>query len=266
MISKPGVVFFLKNTTLLIFGRPREPRSDRNSGRKMTKPLKHFLFILPVVCAMLAILSGCTAPKELAIQQSIISAQSRELDSLRTIEHELWTQIGILRDSLQFYDDIDSGRYYRQLRTLNDEIERLTYQLAVSLDGGRTVSVLAVDDIFEPASAELKESGTRQLDELALKLAETYKNRVFRIEGHSDNVPVGPNLREKFPSNWELSAARASAVVRYLIDNHEIEPERLHLVSYGMSKPIASNSTSEGRRQNRRIRVAVLPEFEEKQQ
>lgn len=80
---------------------------------------------------------------------------------------------------------------------------------------------------------------------------------MIRIEGHSDPIPLGPSLRDRYPSNWELSAARASAVARALIDEYELSPGRVEVVAYGDAQPIATNDTAEGRKQNRRVRIAL---------
>lgn len=223
--------------------------------------MRNFLLLMGVL-VLLPVLTGCLNQRELVEQRELIAVQTRGIDSLRTVERELWRQLGMLQDSLQFYDDIDSGRIYREFGKLNDRIERLEYELAVSYDGGLTLETLFVDDLFKPASAELTETGAARLDETAEKLASSFADRTFRIEAHSDNVPVGPSLQEKYPSNWELSAARAAAVVRYLSERDDFRVEQFAIMSYGDAKPVASNSSAEGRRRNRRIRIAVLPEAE----
>ena len=215
------------------------------------------------VLVLLPLLTGCLNQRELIEQRELIAEQSRDIDSLRAVERELWRQLGMLQDSLQFYDDIDSGRIYREFGKLNNQIERLEYELAVSYDGGLTLETLLVDDLFKPASAELTEAGMARLDETAARLADSYSDRSIRVEAHSDNVTVGPSLKEKYPSNWELSAARAAAVVRYLSEHDGLRAEQFAILSYGEVKPVSSNATAEGRRRNRRIRIAVLPEIEE---
>jgi chemotaxis protein MotB len=79
------------------------------------------------------------------------------------------------------------------------------------------------------------------------------------VEGHTDNVSVGSALKNRFPSNWELATARAAAVVRFLHEAAGLEPERLSATGYSYFKPIASNDTEEGRSQNRRIEVILVP-------
>lgn len=98
--------------------------------------------------------------------------------------------------------------------------------------------------------------------DLLLTLAESFKqnkNHNIIVQGHTDNVLIKPEFREKYPTNWELSAARSTALVRYLQDKAGIDPERLVACGYSFYKPIASNLTQEGQQQNRRIEIILTP-------
>jgi len=123
--------------------------------------------------------------------------------------------------------------------------------------------IISVADkyFFESGSADLKEDSKRVLDKIAVALLK-YPNMI-RIEGHTDNVPIH---NEKFPSNWELSAARAINVAKYFINNHNIQPERISTVGYSEYRPIASNNTPEGRAKNRRVDIVILSEVESKKE
>ncbi|MGE0081682.1 MAG: flagellar motor protein MotB [Thiohalomonadaceae bacterium] len=105
--------------------------------------------------------------------------------------------------------------------------------------------------LFESGEAELHRDGRRLLDRLAPMLANT-PGRIA-VEGHTDNVPIDNDL---FPSNWELSAARASGVVRYLI-GRGLRPERLQAVGFADTRPVATNDTATGRAQNRRVSLVI---------
>jgi chemotaxis protein MotB len=74
---------------------------------------------------------------------------------------------------------------------------------------------------------------------------------------------VGPSLRDKYPSNWELSSARAGAVLRYLTEERGLSTDRFEMAGFGAARPVATNETAAGRRRNRRVRVSVLPEVRE---
>lgn len=109
------------------------------------------------------------------------------------------------------------------------------------------------EGLFRPGDAELNPAAAGILDELALSLIDI--PNFVRIEGHTDNVPV---KSARFPSNWELSTARASRIVRWFVDRHHFPPERLSAGGFGQYRPAATNSTAEGRRANRRVEIIVL--------
>lgn len=107
--------------------------------------------------------------------------------------------------------------------------------------------------LFDTGKAELKPEAQQVLKELAVELAKLPHH--LRVEGHTDNVPIHNAL---YPSNWELSAARAVRVVRFLIEAGGLDPGRLSAVGYGEYRPIASNETPEGRARNRRVDIVLL--------
>lgn len=164
-----------------------------------------------------------------------------------------------LRDSLRFHDDVETGQYHRDLRTLQDHLTHLTYEVRLLRDGGLPVARLPTDSLFEPASATVRPVGIDRLRALARQLQSTYPDRTVRVEGHADDTPLSDSLQQQFPSNWELSAARATAVVRHLIELTDLDRSQFVAVGYGSTRPRASNETAGGRRRNRRVRVAVLP-------
>lgn len=209
------------------------------------------------LCALLAAvavigLAGCSASNEIAIQQDAAA------DSMRAVNRDLEERLAALRDSVQFYSDIETGQYYRDRREQDVRIQKLEYDLSVCRDGGRTIETLVVDAIFEPASAILTGVGKERIDVLADTLKARHTGDVIRVEGHSDSTPVGPGLADRYASNWELSAARAAAIVRYLVGEHELPVGQIEVASYGSTRPLARNDTAAGRRENRRIRVAVV--------
>ena len=119
------------------------------------------------------------------------------------------------------------------------------------------LKVIFVDKIlFDSGSVEINAKGR----ELLLIMAGALKNsqdQEILVEGHTDNVPLSAALKKRFPSNWELSTARAAAVVRFLQEEAGIKPERLSARGYSFYRPVAPNTTEEGRRQNRRIEIIL---------
>jgi chemotaxis protein MotB len=114
--------------------------------------------------------------------------------------------------------------------------------------------VLTIPEValFESARAELQASALPLLNELAVTLREAGEAQIS-VEGHTDDRPV---LGGEFRSNWDLAAARANAVTRYLLEQG-FEPRRLHSVSYADTRPVSANDTAEGRAANRRVELAV---------
>jgi chemotaxis protein MotB len=126
------------------------------------------------------------------------------------------------------------------------------------LQGKLTVNILD-RVLFDSGEADLKPDGTAVLRKVAAILAAHPKLTVHVI-GHTDNVPIRPSARSRFPSNWELSTARATAAVRFLTEKAGVDPRRLGAVGYGEFRPVADNSTPEGRARNRRIAITILSE------
>jgi chemotaxis protein MotB len=149
-----------------------------------------------------------------------------------------------------------SGTYEELLGKMEKEIQQ--GQIAITeLKGKLTVNV--VDKIlFDSGKAEIKPEGLEVLSRVVDILA-TASDKVIRVEGHTDNAPIGGNLAKKYPTNWELSAARALNVVRYL-EKQGIDPHILSAVAFGEHRPAAPNDTPEGRTKNRRIAIVLQPD------
>jgi len=120
------------------------------------------------------------------------------------------------------------------------------------------LSVNLVEKIlFDSGSADIKKDGKSVLDRVAEILVKVTDKQI-RVAGHTDNVPIGPRIRERFPSNWELSTARATTVARYLQDKG-IDPNLLSAGGYSEYRPVAPNDTDENKSKNRRIEIDLVP-------
>jgi len=111
--------------------------------------------------------------------------------------------------------------------------------------------------LFDSGSAVIKKNGTRVLDRVA-EILKSLRGQQIKVEGHTDNVPIGPGLAEKFPSNWELSTARATTVVRYL-QGRGVSPSVLSAEGYADYRPVSPNDSDEGKAKNRRIEIVLIP-------
>ena len=109
--------------------------------------------------------------------------------------------------------------------------------------------------LFDSGSAEIKGKGTEALSRIA-EFLQKQKDKMIRIEGHTDDQPIKGNLLARYPTNWELSAARAISVVKFL-ESKNIAPKRLTTIGHSFHRPEASNDTEEGRAKNRRIVILL---------
>jgi chemotaxis protein MotB len=120
---------------------------------------------------------------------------------------------------------------------------------------GLVVTILTDQVLFDAGRADLQPGGLAILDVVAAALLDV--PNAIAIEGHSDSRPIST---DRFPSNWELSTARATSVLRELVDRHGLPAARLSAAGYADTRPIADESTPDGAARNRRVEVVVLSE------
>jgi len=145
------------------------------------------------------------------------------------------------------------------LREIQEDVEilvdtaRMTGKVHTRMESRGLVISLGEGGFFDSGADQLKPEGRALLDSLAQKLAAADSH--IRIEGHTDTVPI---RTARFPSNWELSTARATAIVSYLVGRFGFSPDRLSAAGFGEFRPIASNDNPEGRARNRRVDILVM--------
>jgi len=148
---------------------------------------------------------------------------------------------------------MDFDRIHREL---NSELAGQEAAHTVSIEMGRDGLIISLREagFFASGSATPKPEALPVLRQIADSLGRTPYN--LRIEGHTDNVPIHT---AQFDSNWELSTARATRIARLFLDLNAIPPDRLSAAGYAEFHPVAGNDTAEGRAQNRRVDIVVLP-------
>ena len=144
------------------------------------------------------------------------------------------------------------------IKELREEITRagLEGRVSVNRSGENRVVIRLMDSVlFDLGKADIKEEVKPVLDRIA-DILSRYDNAIeyVHIEGHTDTIPIS---KEQFPSNWELSTGRAGSVVRYLIVESSLKDEKFSAAGYGEFRPIADNTTDEGRSLNRRVEFSV---------
>jgi chemotaxis protein MotB len=170
-------------------------------------------------------------------------------------------EIELRRAALSATDDADSDSDDTDLTTLQSELQEAlqteiaAHSIALHRETDGLVISLREFGFFDSGSVTIKPTALPAIDRIASLLA--IRTCRLRIEGHTDNVPIHTS---QINSNWELSTARATELVRLLIQRYRFSPERLSAAGYAEYHPIASNSTEQGRAQNRRVDLVVLSE------
>jgi chemotaxis protein MotB len=160
-----------------------------------------------------------------------------------------------------------SDAQMKQMKTTHEALvsglkEQIQKQEVTIKEFQETLSLTFVDRIlFEFAKADLTSGGEKVLKKVGEAL-KNIKGKKIRVSGHTDNVPIRPDYVQKFPSNWELSAARGATVVRYFQEKVGLDPKDMETVGRSFYQPVASNETKEGRAQNRRVEILIAPQME----
>ncbi len=184
------------------------------------------------------------ANDQIAELERMFSSQRAEIAALSQVSSSKDEQLNLLQST-----------HDRLVTDLKREIEAGEIKISQYKD---LLTVNLVEKIlFDSGKTEIKSRGKEILKRVGEILNTT--NKEIRIEGHTDNVPIGPVLAAKYPTNWELSAARATVVARFFQDEVEIPPEKLAPTGYGPYRPVTSNDTLEERAQNRRIEIILAP-------
>lgn len=184
---------------------------------------------------------------------NLISAQSAEFTPIHALQSRQ-------ADSIKLIGELGSHKAKKQER-MQSMAKNILHALAPLVKDGQvrvtqnslgiTVEINA-SVLFSPGQAKLAENSTLALQAVA-RVIRGHEHEIH-VEGHTDNLPIHT---ENFPSNWELSTARASSVIRLFIENG-VETNRLTAIGYGENRPIETNETPEGRQRNRRVAVMIL--------
>jgi chemotaxis protein MotB len=239
--------------------------------------------ILPLFALLL--LSGC-------VSQSTYNLKAKEAESLSAKADDLQTQIkslsaevdelkkeravlqhekeAIQNEKAATQKDVEALQAkVKQLSEKAEKAEQLematqTYQelqkkLEKEIQEGQ-VQIKEMKDqiLFASGSAKVGKKGKVVLAKV-VDILKDVKDKRIEVDGHTDNVQIVSALKNRFATNWELSTARATEVVRYLQEEGGIDPHILSATGYGEYQPVASNDTAEGRHKNRRIEIVLLP-------
>jgi len=186
---------------------------------------------------------------EISAREASIAARQSEIDSL---QQELDGLNAAIDEEAERADELNSDL----ARALGDLEEKEKVWLG-EMEGMSTITMPS-GATFGSGSATLTDEGKEIIDTIWEVLSK-YPDRDIFVEGHTDSIPIGPVLAKRYPTNWALSTARAISVLQYVLSQYEAEAGRLGAVGYGEYRPVATNSTEEGRTRNRRVVVSVRP-------
>ncbi len=235
------------------------------------------ILLISIIGILCFTLSGCSTLKK-----------AEKADQLELENMDLKAKINLMKDDYEQKLDDMEGSKDAEIRRIKQELSKTVTEKEVevqSLDEAmrslerelrseldeykaklemteRGLVVTFLDEIlFDSGKAVVKQEGFSVLDSVAQVLSNEALNSTIAVEGHTDNEPI---KYSGWKSNWDLSCARALSVLHYFIEKKGIAPERLSAVGYGEYRAVESNDTPQGKAQNRRVEIVILPSKIEK--
>lgn len=217
--------------------------------------------LVSAIVAGSVVMSGCVSKSKF---EKLEANKNQEVANLQQEKTSLQQQIAALEEqkttleeqktTLQTSSQEHQAQYDALVQKLSTEVEQgqlkvRQYQNMLSVD-------VAEQIFFDSGRAALKGSGKAVLKKVGEAL-KSYEDKIIRVAGYTDNVPIAKSMQNVYPTNWELSVARATNVVRYL-QEVGVSPERMVASGRGEYAPVASNDTAEGRQKNRRIEIMLI--------
>ena len=203
------------------------------------------------------LLGACSLVLAACVSQGKYDKLAQERDALLNEKQQLKKNVSVTSKELEAIKarQAEQEALFANLKKeLASELDSKKLTIQQMKDG---IHVNLTEDILFPSgSAEVRESGREVLGKVSGQLGDAKYQIV--VSGFTDNVPISRSLSSRFPTNWDLAAARATNVVRLLEENN-VPSDKLIATSYGKNKPISSNETEEGRKQNRRIEIHLRP-------
>lgn len=200
--------------------------------------------------------------RQLGALEQVNKELKGENEGLKARVDELTKQVAEQKERVADLEMIKEQKVQEVSSEYNSMIDKMKAEIAqgqvtiTELKGKLTVNMVEAV-LFDSGKAEVKKEGLVVLQKVVDVLKDA-KDKVIRVEGHTDNVPIAGALVRVYPTNWELSAARAVNVTRFL-QAQGIDPAQLSAVGYGEFKPVADNETKEGKAKNRRIEIVLVP-------
>jgi chemotaxis protein MotB len=187
--------------------------------------------------------------------QTELQLLEKDNTSLVATQHELASSVHVKEDELARLKETAEQLEQK----MKAEIARGEIQLSQA--NGRLQVDLVDKILFDSGDAKISKRGEEVLARVGAVLS-SVEDRQIQVAGHTDAAPISARLVDRYPSNWELSASRATNVVRFLEEKAHVPPKRLVASGYGPFHPLASNATPAGRARNRRIEILLTPSLD----
>jgi len=204
---------------------------------------KRVLFYNVVVLTLMAfVVSGCAV--------NLYSGRPSDKEKIGRLASEV-NKLQSLRD--QEKQELQEAMELLE-RRLQQEISDKEVKLEMAERG--LVITFVAEVLFGSGKADVKENAKDVLMRVAKVIKDKVYDREIGIEGHTDNEPI---KHSGWKSNWELSTARATSVLHYLVDKGGLNPRKLSAIGYGEYRPVASNASAAGKQKNRRVEIVIIP-------
>ncbi len=195
------------------------------------------------------------------LEQNLVQLEAR-LQNVERLKKEL-EEVRAAREA----QESQLAKVKQEVSTVSQEIDRITQaleekfgkSLVVTQHENRLVLTMLGQILFASGEAQLTPLGLDIMKQVGEVLA-TLPNKNIQVEGHTDDNPIYGRLKDKFPTNWELSTARATTVLRYLIEQTGMDPKDFAATGYADTRPAVPNDSDEGRAENRRVEIVLYPE------
>lgn len=154
-------------------------------------------------------------------------------------------------------------QYQRELNRLENEKKELEAKLqgtgaTVRIKNGAVSILLPSTILFDSGQTTLRPQSKATLKKIAGVIKSQAPNEIVRVEGHTDNEPINKQ-KDKYKSNWELSAARATAVLHYMVEECGVSPTKVYIAGFGQYQPVSDNRSKTGKAKNRRVEFVIVP-------
>ena len=241
-----------------------DQRETHDNNERWLVSYADFITLLFAFFVVMYAISSVNEGKYRVLSDSLVSAfKNKSTNTLPVVENNLppaVIELPIKTEAPSISEEVSEKKLAQQ-KKMKRMAKDILHALAPLVQDGKvrvtqsahgiTVEINA-SVLFSPAQAQLADSSRETLRAVALVVRE--HEHEMHVEGHTDNLPISTS---QYPSNWELSTARASSVIRLFIDNG-VDARRLTALGYGENRPVALNTTLDGRARNRRVTIMIM--------